>query len=495
MFSPVRWGGDHLELLDQRLLPVEVRWVVARDSAAVADAIRDMVVRGAPAIGIAAAYGLALAWNNGEDLEAARERLLASRPTAVHLRWALDRIYASPPSAWEAAAAALHAEDQAINRRLGDAGARLLPSHPRVYHHCNTGALATGGWGTALGIVRSAAAAGKRPFVYVGETRPWLQGARLTAWELAQEGVDGALVVDGAAPTVMASCDAALVGCDRVAANGDVANKIGTLAVALAARHHDVPLYVAMPLATLDFACPAGATLPIETRAASELVGYRGERWAADFPVFNPVFDVTPADLVTAWVTEAGLWWPWRRATELARHLGAWLAAQGLVPATSGNLALRAGRGLLVSPTGRSVGEVEGEAWVPTDLAGAPLDRRRPSAEALVHASLLARGFGCSLHAHGGPFTRASLGGDRTITGMELLKAFTGVSSHDATLRVPVVPNTQDAAALASSVARAADAADTWAVLVRGHGVYVWGDGPDDARRHLDALATLLSGS
>jgi methylthioribose-1-phosphate isomerase len=310
MVEPMRFLGDRLELLDQRLLPHEVTWVSCSSADAVAAAIRAMVVRGAPAIGVAAAYGLAIEARRGGDLREAREVLLASRPTAVNLRWALERLRDVPAAAMGIEARRLHAEDRAINRALGDVGAALLPQHPTVYHHCNTGALATGGWGTALGVIRSVHAQGRRIHVYAGETRPWLQGARLTTWECLEEGIPCTLVCDSAAAVVLERCDAVLVGCDRVAANGDVANKVGTLGLAILARHLGVPLYVCMPMSTLDLSCPDGAHIPIEERPAAEVTGYGDVRWAPEVEVFNPAFDVTPAALISGWITERGLWTP-----------------------------------------------------------------------------------------------------------------------------------------------------------------------------------------
>ncbi len=310
MVEHIRWHGDSLELLDQRVLPQQEVWVRCSDARQTADAIRDMVIRGAPAIGITAAYGLALEARRGGDLALARSVLLASRPTAVNLRWALERLATIPRSELEAEAISIHEEDIRLNRSLGDHGAKLLPDRCTLYHHCNTGTLATGGWGTALGVVRSAASMGKRPTVYVGETRPYLQGARLTAWELAREEIDCVLVCDSTAATVLPRCDAVVVGCDRVAANGDTANKIGTLGLAILARHYDVPFYVCMPMSTLDRRTPSGAELPIEQRDAVEVRGFGDAVWAPDVPVENPAFDVTPAALVTAWITENGLWTP-----------------------------------------------------------------------------------------------------------------------------------------------------------------------------------------
>lgn len=301
---------QHLELLDQRALPHSEQWLSCTDAAQVAEAIQSMVVRGAPAISIAAAYGLAMAAEHGGDLDQARQVLLASRPTAVNLRWALDRLAKLPREQLMSAARALHEEDLAINRALGAVGAALLGDTPTLLTHCNTGALATGGWGTALGVIRSAAELGKRPHVYVGETRPYLQGARLTAWELKQEQIPCTLITDSTAASVMPKVDAVLVGCDRVAANGDTANKIGTLGLAILARHYQVPFYVCMPMSTLDSSCPSGADIPIEERAPDEVLGHGGSQWAANVPVYNPSFDVTPADLISGWVTEQGMWKP-----------------------------------------------------------------------------------------------------------------------------------------------------------------------------------------
>jgi methylthioribose-1-phosphate isomerase len=308
MLVPIRYSDSTLELLDQRVLPHEVRWIRCANAQDAATAIRDMVVRGAPAIAITAAYGLAMEAHRGGDLDEARRVLMAARPTAVNLRWALERMASVSRGQLEAEAIEIHAEDLRINQALGAAGAQLFGDRPVFYTHCNTGALATGGWGTALGVIRSAHAQGTKPRVFVGETRPYLQGARLTAWELQQEGIEATLVVDSVAASVMDQVDAVLVGVDRVANNGDAANKIGTLGLAILARHYGVPFYVCLPTSTLDRRCPNGASIPIEERSPDEVYGYRDTRWAAEIPVFNPAFDVTPADLITGWITEYGVW-------------------------------------------------------------------------------------------------------------------------------------------------------------------------------------------
>ena len=326
----LRWADGRLEMIDQRVLPAEFRYISYDSAASVAEGIRDMVVRGAPAIGVAAAYGVALEALRlrelaGEEfrdkLDAGFAVLAKSRPTAVNLFWALDRMR----RVWECAgvaspaetsrrlldeARAVHAEDVAINRAMGAHGAGLLADGARVLTHCNAGALATAGHGTALGVIRSAVEAGKRISVIADETRPFLQGARLTAWEMVQEQIPVTIITDNMAGHLMAAgeIDAVIVGTDRVAANGDVANKIGTYMVAVLARRHGIPFYVACPLSTIDMAVAVGADIPIEERPASEVLGFRDTRWAAEgAAVRNPAFDVTPADLVTALITEKGV--------------------------------------------------------------------------------------------------------------------------------------------------------------------------------------------
>jgi methylthioribose-1-phosphate isomerase len=313
--QPIRWLDNHLELLDQRLLPAEERYLAIRTAAETAAAIHDMVVRGAPAIGITAAYGVALAALHRENLEQALKVLEASRPTAVNLHWALARMRECIAGGADAAALLveaqdIHAEDLAMNRRMGELGAGLFTQPVSVLTHCNTGALATGGHGTALGVIRTAHADGKLKQVYAGETRPWLQGARLTAWELQKENIPAQLIADSAAASLMARglIDWVIVGADRVAANGDVANKIGTYSLAVLARHHGVKFMVVAPGSTVDLSTPDGASIPIEARSARELTELRGQAIApAEFPALNPVFDVTPAALVDVLVTERGV--------------------------------------------------------------------------------------------------------------------------------------------------------------------------------------------
>ena len=326
----LRWRDGRLEMIDQRVLPAQFGYVACDSAADVAQAIRSMVVRGAPAIGCAAAFGMALEAQRWQGAAAptfeaamavALDLLAASRPTAVNLFWALaqmreclaqqaSRAVPARAAALLQLARLLLADDVRINRALGAHGATLLADGARVLTHCNAGALATAGHGTALGVIRSAVEAGKRIQVIADETRPFLQGARLTAWEMVQEGIPVTLITDNMAGFLMSrgEVDAVVVGADRVAANGDVANKIGTYMVAVLARHHSIPFYVACPLSTIDPGAPDGGAIPIEERAADEVTGYGGQRWAAEgVSVRNPAFDVTPAGLISALITERGL--------------------------------------------------------------------------------------------------------------------------------------------------------------------------------------------
>jgi methylthioribose-1-phosphate isomerase len=326
----IDWRDGALHLLDQRVLPFEETWHTYTSAAGVAEAIRSMVVRGAPAIGISAAYGLVLAARErfaaGGDWQAALEEdftlLAESRPTAVNLFWALNRMRdrlqrlkdsESPLAALEAEAVGIHLSDREANLTMAQLGADLIRKHQgnlqTVLTHCNTGALATGGFGTALGVIRAAYLEGMIERVYADETRPWLQGSRLTAWELANEGIPVTVTADSAAAYLMRTKGITwvIVGADRITANGDVANKIGTYQLAVAAMHHGVRFMVVAPSSTIDMALASGEDIPIEERDGRELLELGGQRVGADVDAFNPVFDVTPADLIDAIVTEKGI--------------------------------------------------------------------------------------------------------------------------------------------------------------------------------------------
>jgi methylthioribose-1-phosphate isomerase len=327
--QPLRWEDGTLLLLDQRRLPHEEVYLRLQDEESVAAAIRDMAVRGAPAIGVAAAFGIALGVRRssaeGDALRVDFERIAAllrsTRPTAVNLFWAVDRMArrfqreaarggAALRHALIEEALAIQEEDLQACRRLGDLGAELVPEGARLITHCNAGALATAGYGTALGVIRSAARLGRLRHVYADETRPYLQGARLTAWELTRDGIPTTLIADNAAGHLIArgEVDAVIVGADRIAANGDVANKIGTYTLAVLAREHGLPFYVAAPVSTIDLGTPDGAAIPIEERPAEEVTHHGGRRLApAGVSVRNPAFDVTPHRYVTAIICETGV--------------------------------------------------------------------------------------------------------------------------------------------------------------------------------------------
>lgn len=324
--TAIKWQDNHLKLLDQRLLPHQVAWLDITNTEETVAAIRDMVVRGAPAIGITAAYGIVMAararfalspekWQASilADLELLRD----ARPTAVNLAWAIDRmtgiingIEGDPVPRLLAEAKAIHEEDIAANQRMGELGSELIAPGKGVLTHCNAGSLATGGYGTALGVIRSAWKQKRIDAVYADETRPWLQGARLTAWELIEDGIPTSLVVEGAASALMASgrIGWVIVGSDRIAANGDVCNKIGTSNLAIIARYYGVKFMVVAPVSTCDPAMPSGQEIPIERRDQNEILSLGGQRIAAaEASAWNPVFDITPASLVDAIVTEKGV--------------------------------------------------------------------------------------------------------------------------------------------------------------------------------------------
>ena len=332
MIKTLEWSDDGVVMLDQRKLPAEEVYPVFKTHEEVARAIEDMVVRGAPAIGVAAAMGVALGMKDSHavteaeldrDFEAVCEQISRTRPTAVNLFWAIERmsgVYSRARREGMDSAAIktrlvqealrIHREDVASNRRMGQFGAALLPQHGTVLTHCNAGALATAGFGTALGVIRAAVESGKRLAVFADETRPFLQGARLTAWELAKDNVPVTLITDGMAGHFLKAgkIDCVIVGADRIAANGDVANKIGTYMVALAAHENSVPFYVAAPLSTVDFSINSGAEIPIELRPDIEVTHFRGQRVAPEgVNVINPAFDVTPHRYVSAIITDAGV--------------------------------------------------------------------------------------------------------------------------------------------------------------------------------------------
>jgi methylthioribose-1-phosphate isomerase len=330
MIQTLEWTEQGVRFIDQTKLPTEETYITCKTHEQVADVIRNMVVRGAPAIGVAAAMGIALGAKNSKavtvgdlkrDLDLICDNMGKTRPTAVNLFWAIrrmqekfERLRIRPIAQIKLElveeSKRMHAEDIAANQAMGRHGATLMPSEGGVLTHCNAGALATAGYGTALGVIRAAVEQGKKIHVYADETRPFLQGSRLTAWELMKDGIPTTVISDNMAGAMMEQdkIDAIVVGADRIAANGDVANKIGTYSVAVLAREHSIPFYVAAPTSTIDFACPDGSKIPIEQRNAKEVTHIAGKQMVPDgVSVENPAFDVTPAKYVTAIITERGV--------------------------------------------------------------------------------------------------------------------------------------------------------------------------------------------
>ena len=333
MIIPVKWSDEGVLMLDQRLLPTEETWLTLKTYTEVADGIRDMVVRGAPAIGVSAAYGIALGAKQfvgtnmvdfEDELDYVGEVLGKTRPTAVNLFWAIDEMkktFAEAKAEGKSIseikqilldkAKTIHEEDIEAQRLIASFGGELLENDSTVLTHCNAGALATGGvWGTALGVIRGAVNQGKNIHVFADETRPYLQGARLTAWELKEDNIPVTLITDNMSGYMMKKgrVQALVVGSDRIAANGDVANKIGTYMVAVLAKEHGIPFYVAAPLSTVDLNCPTGEEIPIEERDAREVTHIKGIQLAPEgIEIGNPAFDVTPNHLVTAIITEKGV--------------------------------------------------------------------------------------------------------------------------------------------------------------------------------------------
>ncbi|MDP2969516.1 MAG: S-methyl-5-thioribose-1-phosphate isomerase [Deltaproteobacteria bacterium] len=329
-FKTIEWKGDHVRLLDQRKLPQEIRYLDCRDASSVVRAIRNMAIRGAPAIGVAAAMGIALAArkirsNRPEILrnkiEEVCHRMGKARPTAANLFWAIERMRRALnqlhsedverlKSKLEREALRIYREDLKVNRKIGENGKILIQDGDRVLTHCNAGSLATAGYGTALGVIRSAWAEGKRFHVFVDETRPLLQGARLTAWELVQEKIPSTVITDSMAGSLMekGEVNLVLVGADRIARNGDTANKIGTYSLAVLANWHNIPFYVAAPTSTFDLNLSSGQEIPIEERAGEEIT-HMGKRRVTpgEVKVFNPSFDITPHSLIEAIITEKGI--------------------------------------------------------------------------------------------------------------------------------------------------------------------------------------------
>ncbi|GGN76961.1 S-methyl-5-thioribose-1-phosphate isomerase [Nocardia rhizosphaerihabitans] len=555
--SSLIWDDGALVTIDQRGLPHEVRELRLGTVDEIIDAITTLAIRGAPAIGIAGAFGVVIATRAQTSdrvvdvaaVEAEADRIAAARPTAVNLAWAVDRVRARIADGADAVLAEtldMLAEDGRVNlaaaTHAADLVQRLCGEGPlQLLTHCNTGRLATSAVGTAIGALRVLHERGAVADVIVDETRPLLQGARLTAWELAEAGIPHRLTIDSAAAWAMATgqVDAVLVGADRITANGDVANKIGTFTLALAARHHGIPFIVVAPESTRDTAMATGAQIVVEQRAADEVTGFGGVASApAGTAVFNPAFDVTPTDLVTAVVTENGV--VYRNsdtfdaqgraiaptgatvATPLDSHgdiddhrqplaeQGRAIAAtarqlydRGWMPGTAGNISVRAGDDALVTASGLSKGELTERDTVlvgVADTVARPGQNRKPSAETSIHTAVYrTRAAGAVVHVHS-PFatalaTTAARPGDAVttlrITGYELLKGF---GLRDAsTVDVPVFPNWPDVPRIGADIETYLRDNPTAPpiLFITGHGITTWGDTLAQARDRAECLEAL----
>ncbi|KAA8888340.1 S-methyl-5-thioribose-1-phosphate isomerase [Nocardia colli] len=533
--SSLIWDDGALVTIDQRGLPHEVRELRLGTVDAVIDAIRVLAIRGAPAIGIAGAFGVVIATAahtvdgvvDEDRVQADADRIAAARPTAVNLAWAVQRVRTKLAEGADAVLAEtldMLAEDGRVNRaaatHAADLVQRLCPDRPlRVLTHCNTGRLATSAFGTAIGALRVLSERGAIENVLVDETRPLLQGARLTTWELAEAGIPHRLTIDSAAAWAMATgqVDCVLVGADRVTVNGDVANKIGTYALALAARHHGIPFIVVAPESTRDPNMATGRDIVVEERAAAEVIGFGGVATAPDgTEVFNPAFDVTPGDLVTAVVTELGVVHsaagdsastpgdprPGKVIADIARGL----YQRGWMPGTAGNISVRTGETAVITGSGLSKGELTEHDMVTVLVADSTptAGSRKPSAETTIHtAAYRTTSAQAVVHIHP-PFATAlatRVGASDAVTTLritdyELIKGLGG--TEPAVIDIPVFPNWADVPRIGADIERylAEHPAAPPILFITGHGITAWGDNISQARDRaecLEALCELVS--
>jgi methylthioribose-1-phosphate isomerase len=508
--SSITWDDGALLAIDQRLLPRELRWLRITTVDEVIDAIQTLAIRGAPALGVAGAFGVALAaYAHIGDTDATTSeaaRIASARPTAVNLAWGVRRALATLPAGPDAVLAEAQqmlAEDARVNRMLATHAAdlvlRLCPDRPlRVLTHCNTGRLATTAVGTALGALRVLHARGKIAEVLVDETRPLLQGARLTAWELAEAGIAHRLTIDSAAAWAMATgqVDCVMVGADRIAADGSVANKIGTYALAVAAHRHDIPFIVVAPESTRDMATATGAEIVVEERAAAEITHVGGVATAPDrTAVFNPAFDVTPPELITAVVTENGPVGEKNTAvgqqiTDIARSL----YARGWMPGTAGNISVRTGQTAAITGSGLSKGELIADDMVTVAVADSqPVSgSRRPSAETAIHTAIYrATDADAVVHVHAPHATAQTVGASTTLTftGYELIKGL----GTTGTISIPVFTNHADVAGIGEDIEQhLKQHPDAPPVLfIAGHGITAWGADLAQARDRIECLEAM----
>jgi len=508
--SSITWDDGTLLAIDQRLLPQELRWLRITTVDEFIDAIQTLAIRGAPALGVAGAFGVALAAyahiGDTDTTTSEAARIASARPTAVNLAWGVRRALATLPAGPDAVLAEAQkmlAEDARVNRMLATHAAdlvlRLCPDRPlRVLTHCNTGRLATTAVGTALGALRVLHARGKIAEVLVDETRPLLQGARLTAWELAEAGIAHRLTIDSAAAWAMATgqVDCVMVGADRIAADGSVANKIGTYALAVAAHRHDIPFIVVAPESTRDMATATGAEIVVEERAAAEITHVGGVATAPDrTAVFNPAFDVTPPELITAVVTENGPVGETNTAvgqqiTDIARSL----YARGWMPGTAGNISVRTGQTAVITGSGLSKGELTADDMVTVDVADSqPVSgSRRPSAETAIHTAIYrATDADAVVHVHAPHATAQTVGASTilTFTGYELIKGL----GTTGTISIPVFTNHADVAGIGEDIEQhLKQHPDAPPVLfISGHGITAWGADLAQARDRIECLEAM----
>jgi methylthioribose-1-phosphate isomerase len=507
------WADGALLAIDQRALPRELSWLRITTVDEVIDAIKTLAIRGAPALGVAGAFGVALAaYAHAGDTEKATleaERIASARPTAVNLAWGVRRAMATLPAGPDAVLAEAQemlAEDAQVNRmcatHAADLVLRLCPDRPlRVLTHCNTGRLATTAFGTALGALRVLHARGKVADVLVDETRPLLQGARLTAWELAEAGIPHRLTIDSAAAWAMATgqVDCVIVGADRITADGSAANKIGTYALALAAHRHGIPFVVVAPESTRDLATATGREIVVEERAAAEITHVGGVASAPErTAVFNPAFDVTPAELITAIVTENGVLGETTHANTLVAQQIADLArslyARGWMPGTAGNISVRTGDTAAITGSGLSKGELSADDMVTVTLADSrPVSgSRRPSAETAIHTAIYrATNADAVVHVHAPYATAQTVGASQglTFSGYELIK---GLGTTE-TISIPVFTNHSDVMSIGADIERhLTEHPQAPPVLfIAGHGITAWGADLAQARDRAECLEAM----
>ncbi len=517
LYSPsIEYLDGRLRILDQEQLPLRVEWVDVQSTDHMVEILRSLKVRGAPLIGVAASLALAQAAAKGipyPQLVEMAERLRLARPTAVNLAACVDRIMtsakiaANPHHEIQLKAREIFEEDVALCRTMGERGAALIQPGESILTICNTGSLATAGIGTAFGVIRTAHEQGKQIHVYACETRPLLQGGRLTAWELAQNNIPYTLICDSMAATLMreGKIDRVLVGADRIAANGDFANKIGTYNLAILAHHHNIPFHTVAPYTTVDLSCPNGEAIQIEQRSPHEVRGFLTQlRWSpADAPVYNPSFDVTPATLVTSHILDRPIVFRPTLAPAIADAIieaGQALYHMGLLPACAGNLSLRLGDQIAITTSGAHKGKLTRQDILLTDLQGRALNpKQRPSSDTALHTLIysLIPTAGAVVHAH--TFEGVVLTKQRpqatalSTRNYALHRAFAGIDTHASTLTVPIFPDSEDVPALSTQVgAYLKEHPDTNAFLLQNHGLYTWGADLNEAQNRVEAFEYLF---